>query len=1097
MLISIGSAQGKVLLPFLGRTISHTLKHKYSGEHVTQMPHEQNQGDQQAGGPPAIPEDGQPNYVAPESAGSHYAAPNYAASGQQQGQSQGQPPAYQPSSSQQPNYGAPNYGSPNYGAPAYGAPASGAANDGVPASGGPAYAAPTYATPGYGQGAPVPPQQGIPAGPAKTSTLNINPATWWTGAVAGAAAYIAVLLISVILMVLAIVGLVASNSGNSSEIPDNPIFSGADVPSPWAYLFALAAQLPALGMLGSLSGKIAVDVPFLGSLNASMSAFIVPLAISCAALFALYLANRFAEQLAPSRSSAQRWAQAAISGVVFSALANIVATAASIRIDIPNMGQIVLNGANFASVAVAFVLATLTAYVARNKGVARQPSALTAWVLVVRDAFLTSLAHLGTFVVIAVPVAVVVVAIKGGWAALLSSPLWAPTAGLSLFGVGHLAALGVSSGSSVGGGMTSTANSEYHYAFTGGLESFGIPWWAGLLLIVLAVIAVIAAAMIWYLRRGAQPLGNVLSWVYLPAAFFVVGVLVVWFSGFSVAFNAGAMASGGAGFGLAWWTPFLLLVWGIVTDVVSRVVAPRLVGILPARLVQLIQRGAVPVAAQATFAPSFQDQSFADQPFQTPSSDAPSFQDQSFAAQNFAAQSGAAQGDTPQGGAAVNGVAQEGVAPQVTGEQFAPGTLASSQPANPYPGAPAQVTQAQATQPQGNPYPGAPAQGATYQATQPQGFQAQQAQPQQAQAQQAQAQNSPYQGAAYRGAPAVPPRAPMSKKAKRNWIIAGAAALLVVVLAVGSIVAVNVIRNSNGPDKAVSAYLDAMVAGDATKAIELSKPTVPEGDKALLSNAVYAKTKDRISGYKILSTSIQGNRATVQAEVEVAGIKNTARYTLAQVNPSLLNSNWTLSGLQVSAIGLSVPEGTNKISVNGVDVPVSSSASASSRFLELPALPGTYTVSLPSSSKYLTGEPVKLTVGAGSTPVGKTGTLEAGPNEAFIKEANAQVSAALDKCTAQKVLRPKGCPFASYEFYDVRNVSWRVTKAPTLKIYSAGDGTFSFSSDSEGVATAYYEANESFSGPAKWTKSTDDAPIYLSGKITLDGDTLKVAVASY
>lgn len=842
----------------------------------------------------------------------------------------------------------------------------------------------------------TPPQYGTPHytapfaathasdGPAATSASGhfsrLAPVTWWTGVAAGAGAYLATLLVAVVVTLLAVVGLALAGSGESVDVPSNPFISSGDLPSPWAILLQFAAQLPALGMLGSLAGDVSVNAGVFGSIHATVGIFVVPLLVSAVILVALYWANRLAEKLAPSASFLQRVVQATVAGVVFSLLLNGVATIASISIAVPDSGGIRLDAADAASIIVAFLVGASVSLAGRKplllktSGSARAAYARS----LVRDAGLTVVAHLGTFLVIAIPVVVVVAGVKGGWGASLSSPLWAPTAGLVVFGLSHFAPFGYDAGGAVGGGLGSAARSEYGYAFGGMLADGGVPAWSGWLMVLLALVAVCTAATYWHLRRGSRNRTTILDWAYLPVAFLVAGSLVTWLAGVGATGGAGSLASGRYHAGLAWWTPLLMLIWGGVTEVVSRFLAPTLAAVLPAGAVAFIQKSPSTLAFPGQETPG-------------------------------------ATGGIP----AAQEVARSGA--------LEPGVF----------GQPAEV-----------PAP-----------------------------------------------PAVAPRVPMTKKARRKLAVMGGAAGLVLVLVVGGVIAVNVVRGAHGPDKVVSAYLDALVAGDAQKALEIGDPSIPTDQRALLSNAVYAKAADRPDGYAIMATKITDKTAVVVAELRQNGTKAPLTFKLAQKDPGILDPHWGMENAPLLQLGIATGGSSDVAMVNGARVKLGGETRGDSgRLTTLPAFPGTYRIELLTSSKYLSAAPATVTVRLGAQAPPEPAQLVPEPNEAFAGAVQDQVDALLTRCAAEKVIAPNGCPFRSYAFGDVRNVVWKVTKAPAFRTYSYGGSSWMLSSEDAGTASATYERDESFgSDKPDWQKSTDDVSIYLNGEITLDGDTLTVS----
>ena len=80
----------------------------------------------------------------------------------------------------------------------------------------------------------------------------------------------------------------------------------------------------------------------------------------------------------------------------------------------------------------------------------------------------------------------------------------------------------------------------------------------------------------------------------------------------------------------------------------------------------------------------------------------------------------------------------------------------------------------------------------------------------------------------------------------------------VAVLAVGSVVTINAVKP--GPDQLVKDYAQALVDGDARKALEILDPDVPNEERVLLTNEVLGAAANRIDGFSITSTRISGSR---------------------------------------------------------------------------------------------------------------------------------------------------------------------------------------------------------------------------------------------
>lgn len=803
---------------------------------------------------------------------------------------------------------------------------------------------------------------------------------------AGAGVYAAVLLLSLAVTTIAVLGAALGSSGEASVVPDNPFIPQNAMPSPWSILFSVAAQLPALAMFGSLGGAMDADLGMFGQMNIAMTVSFLPLLVMVAVIVFAALAGKYAQKSIPSATALDRLAQSIITGIVVSLLLNVVAAIAALRIPVGDGVGISLNAVNFASVFMTFAVAAAASYWGRRKrGIPRTAKAAFAFFLV-RDAGRTVAIHVGAFLLVAVPVSIVVLGIKGGVGAVLSALIWAPTLGLILLGLGHLAAVGAITAGGMGAAGATVSKHEFGYGIDGSFADAGLPIWAGWLLVLLVLLSLTAASIHWYLRRGGQRARGVFGWVALPVAFLMLGILLLWLTGVKAEVTT-PLGGGGAAAGFAWWTPFLFALWGVGAEALSRCVAPHLAPLLPAALVGRIQRWpSVPFPAGAATAPA---------------------------------------AGVPSGAPAGAGLAG--------------------------PDAGAAAPQAAAAFPAG---------GVTVE------------------------------------------HKPLSKKAKRNWIVGAGAAGLVVVLAVGGSIAVGVVKGANGPEAVVEDYLEALVAGDAVRAMEISQASVPNDQRLLLTNEIYAKATNRIDGFTVGKSTVKGNTATVSVEVTQNGQRLENTVTLSKKNPTFFNDNWSMAnsraslGVSIQGTGtlrFSAAEGAKAVLVNGVEVSLENAAGRLDGYYELPAYAGSYELELATDSKYLDSNKVPAMVSIDARSSLDRARLEVQPNEAFETEAAKQVGDYLNACAAQTVVKPVDCPMNAYAYGDTRNVVWKITKEPTLRISSNYDGAWRFSSDEFGEATATFQEKSRFSSKDEWEDESYDDRFYLYGTITID-DGGKLAV---
>jgi hypothetical protein len=432
---------------------------------------------------------------------------------------------------------------------------------------------------------------------------SFNYITLVPGAALGAAAFLATLFVSLTLVVLALAGVSASNSG-STALPSNPMIPADVKQSPWSMVAQLAVQLVAMGFFGAPGLTVKASIPFLGNIDGSGGVFAVPLILTAISAALLYLGARLARNRVAVDKMPHPGIFALSAGLALTILVNVSAAVFAISFPaVPSIQASPLTSVTFGSVVFAFLIGACASYAGvvsshSREGASRGLRANTVAALEVVGV------HYGIVLAVVLPALSIALGIKFGWQATLSAPLWAPTAGLFLVGLAHLSAAGRSwSMSSYGSSSTNSAGSEYGLAFGDGLSQFGIPGWTGWVLLLLALIAVLVSSTFWYLRRPAVE-NQWLARAALPLAFLVAGTLITWISTVSGSFQAGSLVNASGTFALAWWTPFIMLVWGIAIEASTFFVAPHLVPYVPAALVKRIVRPAPTAAGPAVFADS-------------------------------------------------------------------------------------------------------------------------------------------------------------------------------------------------------------------------------------------------------------------------------------------------------------------------------------------------------------------------------------------------------------------------------------------------------------------------------------------------------------
>jgi hypothetical protein len=319
-------------------------------------------------------------------------------------------------------------------------------------------------------------------------------------------------------------------------------------------------------------------------------------------------------------------------------------------------------------------------------------------------------------------------------------------------------------------------------------------------------------------------------------------------------------------------------------------------------------------------------------------------------------------------------------------------------------------------------------------------------------------------GRAAIGPAATPPaERQLTAKGRKRLLVSAAVVGVVAVLAVGSVVTVNAVKP--GPDQPVKDYARALVDGDARKALEILDPDVPNEERVLLTNEVLGAAANRIDGFSIISTRTSGESAQVRAELRQGGRKYEQTFALVKDQPELLDDHWKLEAFPLQQVTASVDVPLAAVSVNGVTVPAGQNeVTAFGTIISLPAFPGSYSVGLPDSEKYLSVEDQQVVVSGGSLPQGpSTAKLTVKASDALVAETSRQVAAALAACEKSTDIEPEGCPFSRFAFGDVRNVKWSITADPDYGLSRSFDGTWRLSGGKAGEATVSYERNASFS----------------------------------
>lgn len=781
-----------------------------------------------------------------------------------------------------------------------------------------------------------------------------------------------------------------------------------DGPQPWSIVAGLPVQLMGAGLFGTITGSVSAGA--LGmSISGSLLVFVVPLLFLLVQAGLLAATSNVAERRAPSDTASVRWITALAQGLAYAIVITLFALVGSIGYSTEGTTFSVTT-ASFSLFAGALVIMTISAMLGRAASPGARREAKPLGISLRLPAPLTSALWIALgYVIVASVIAGIALAIgvaaQAGPRALMSTPLWLPTATVDALAVMHFSQI------SSGGTLMQTVGT----AAPGSLWIGSAPVWVVILDIVLVIVLIAVAGTALRLVRAARPSKAAAAWGSTIGAFTIVGVLVSLFGTVAASGSVGGFISGSVTAGPAPYTFLLFAALGALIEVVARYVGGYVLGLLPAGFVARLNGIAQRFAGSA---PSVGEPVFAAGPDAGP-----------------AASGANTVGVTPAGATPVGAVPPGAVPP---GAVPAGATPAGATPAY-----------SAATQ-NGTNVADPNAATAAYATT-----------------------ASP--------TPAATPLDPRTKKRILLGTIVGGGVIVLAVLAtVGLSIANGVV---NAPQAKVSEYLDALKAGDASRALELSDVDAPNSERVLLNDEIFGAAEGRIASYDITSVVSSGNTTTVAAEVDQDGSKSSMQFTVVSRGKQwLFFDEWKLARPDQSSVSVTIPDTLDQLEVNGV--PIELSADQRDGIVSLPAFPGRYDFSISKSSKWITAEPQSAMARPRGVVAGIDGRvqLQPEPTPALTEEIGSQVDAYLAACIASTSLKPDNCPNSAYfSLGNPTDVVWTMTKAPVYEVGIDYDGALRVTTTTSGSASVTYT---SFGKPDR----SSDRSIQVRGDVKIDGD---------
>ncbi|WP_139824712.1 hypothetical protein [Agreia pratensis] len=366
----------------------------------------------------------------------------------------------------------------------------------------------------------------------------------------------------------------------------------AGEPRPWSIVAALPLQLMGAGLLGTISATVSAGM-FGVSISGSVIAFTVPVLFLLLQAGAVATLSYRAELRIPTTSAAVRWLVSLAQGIAYSLLLVILTLAGT--------ASYTASGTTFSattsSVSLFFgavVIITLSAALARSRAARSRGDAKPLGLSRTMPAALSSALRVafGYTVVASVIAAIAIaigVAVQESPDALLSAPLWLPSAALAGLAIMHLGQI------SLGGSMQSSLGSEAPSSvWIGSAE----PW--VVIVDIVLVLVLIALAGVWLrLARSTSRFSPLAAWGSTVGAFALAGLLVSLFGSVIATGSVGGLVSGSVSVGPAPWTLLLFAAVGALVELVARYAGGILLGLLPAAFVARLSRLAAPSASPA------------------------------------------------------------------------------------------------------------------------------------------------------------------------------------------------------------------------------------------------------------------------------------------------------------------------------------------------------------------------------------------------------------------------------------------------------------------------------------------------------------------
>lgn len=217
------------------------------------------------------------------------------------------------------------------------------------------------------------------------------------------------------------------------------------------------------------------------------------------------------------------------------------------------------------------------------------------------------------------------------------------------------------------------------------------------------------------------------------------------------------------------------------------------------------------------------------------------------------------------------------------------------------------------------------------------------------------------------------------------------------------------------PARQVERYLDAVVAGKPEVAVKMYRPGDQASELTLMSAQFAQAAGDRPTSYTVGDVHVQGKTAMVNAYLTMSGKDYPVVFKLfSSGTTDVFFDRWKI--VEAPEQNLYVGAVPRQVVINGIEVelPINDQKIAQRGADAFPVLPGTYTISAPQGSKYVTfGEDQQVFVqpATAETPQALDATINfpLTYTDAFEADVKAEIEARIAQCFASPHFEPSGC----------------------------------------------------------------------------------------